>query len=181
MTATPKSAPARRRHGKRTEAQPDVHIINPLWDASGGSEWSAIDLYRELEGTGRCRPRLWSEFKIDPFFARNFPVRRIRFPFRYPRTGNIIFVGVYFGIGRWFDWSRPARTIVRYNTPEIDTLQFRMKRLSVNGSSWCTRPIWPPMRRACRDWWTTCPWIRTGSSRAREPPSAARSSSSSGD
>ena len=48
-----------------------IHLINPLWDANGGSEWRAIGMYKALAASNPVR--LWSRFNPSPAFQR-YPV-----------------------------------------------------------------------------------------------------------
>jgi hypothetical protein len=53
-----------------------IHVINPLWDAKGGSDWRAIEMYRTL-GTANT-VRLWSPFVPAPIFRERYRVELIR-------------------------------------------------------------------------------------------------------
>ncbi len=44
-----------------------VHLVNPLWDASGGSDWRTIDTWRLLRP--HADVRMWSEYSPAPAFA----------------------------------------------------------------------------------------------------------------
>jgi glycosyltransferase involved in cell wall biosynthesis len=98
-----------------------VHVINPFWNARGGSELRAVSLYNELKGS--CLVRLWTEYLPDPALAREYPIQRIsRRRLRFPMLGTLVFVGVYAHPGRWIRLSRPRRMIVIYNTPDPELL-----------------------------------------------------------
>lgn len=88
-----------------------IHLVNPLWNAYGGSERRTLDLFDLL------RPRadvlLWSEHAVHPAVDR--PVRRIGGG-DFPRGGTLVQVGVYFALGPWLAEARPERAIVVLNT-----------------------------------------------------------------
>jgi glycosyltransferase involved in cell wall biosynthesis len=98
-----------------------VHVINPFWDARGGSELRAVSLYNELKGS--CSVRLWTEYRPDPGLAREYPIQRIsERRFHFPILGTLVFVGVYAQPRRWIHRSHPRRMIVIYNTPDPELL-----------------------------------------------------------
>jgi glycosyltransferase involved in cell wall biosynthesis len=107
-----------------------VHIINPFWDAAGGSEWRGLSLYRELRD--RCRVSLWSEFEPSPLLLKEFPIKRI-IPRRlqFPLTGTFVFVGVYFRIGSWIRHAFLRRVVLVYNTNQPQEFFARLRQLSV--------------------------------------------------
>lgn len=110
-------------------AHKHLHIINPLWDATGGSEWESVQLFsilsRERETT------LWSEFSPDPVLAARYPVSVIEpWKLRFPKTGTFIFVGVYFHIGTWIRWARPQRIIIVVNTLDQADVAKKIRHLS---------------------------------------------------
>jgi glycosyltransferase involved in cell wall biosynthesis len=113
-----------------------IHVINPLWDAQGGSDWRAIEMYKTL---GTANPvRLWSPFDPAPIFRERYPVDLIR-PWlgRWPVGGTFIFVGAYFRAGHWFKAALPARTILVYNTYQPDRFVKTLARLQ----AWHRAPV----------------------------------------
>lgn len=113
-----------------------VHLINPLWDRNGGSDWRAIEMFKLL---GQSRQvQLWSRFTPAQEFSRRYPIRLIR-PWlgRFPVGGTFIFVGAYFRIGHWYKAALPARTILIYNTFQPDRLQRALQRLR----AWHRAPV----------------------------------------
>ena len=113
-----------------------VHLINPLWDRNGGSDWRTIEMFKLL-GPQR-QVRLWSRFTPAPEFSRRYPVELIR-PWRgrFPVEGTFIFVGVYFRIGHWYKAALPQRTILIYNTYQPDRLEKAVRRLA----AWHQTPV----------------------------------------
>jgi glycosyltransferase involved in cell wall biosynthesis len=110
-----------------------VHLINPLWNAAGGSESRTLELYRELQSRGPVT--LWSEFEPDVRLAARYPIRRIRARrFQFPITGTFVFVGVYRHAGKWVHLAAPRRVIVVYNTPDPDLFDRQVRRLSRFGT-----------------------------------------------
>ena len=113
-------------------ARPLVHLVNPLWDPHGGADHRTIDTHRMLAPVADVR--LWSEYDVAPQFRRTHEVRRIRgMRLAFPRGGTLVFVGVYFRIGHWVHFARPARIVVLYNTDQPDRLQKNLARLAHAG------------------------------------------------
>jgi glycosyltransferase involved in cell wall biosynthesis len=111
------------------EAMPEVHLLNPLWDAAGGSEWRTIELFRALQSS--CKVTLWSEQRPDPQFIQSFPIKRVSLLRRqFPRTGVLVVVGVYFWVGLWIHRTDFRRVIVIYNTFLDRNLRYKLARLS---------------------------------------------------
>jgi glycosyltransferase involved in cell wall biosynthesis len=106
-----------------------IHIINPLWDASGGSEWEALQLYRNI--SQKRNVSLWSESEPAPFFSERYPIKTIK-PWRlkFPKSGTLVFVGVFFKIGKWIRLARPRRIIIILNTCDHDELARKVRQLS---------------------------------------------------
>jgi len=115
-----------------------IHIINPFWDAGGGNEWEAIQLYRELLAHGHHETYLWSEYRPVKEFLAMAPIRRIHWQtLRFPKTGTFVFSGVYYYVSRWIELARPRRVIVKYNIHMKDHLEENLDRLSIHGK----RPV----------------------------------------
>jgi hypothetical protein len=69
-----------------------VHLINPLWDPNGGSDWRTIDTWRLLRS--HADVRIWSEYSSAEAFAP-YPIERIRpLRFSFPRDGTFV-AGAY--------------------------------------------------------------------------------------
>jgi hypothetical protein len=113
-----------------------IHLINPLWDDNGGSEWRAIEMYKAL--AAYYPVRLWSRFDPARTFLQRYPVELIR-PWRgrWPIGGTFIFVGAYFRVGHWFKAALPRRTILIYNTFQPDRFDKAMARLE----AWHRTPV----------------------------------------
>jgi hypothetical protein len=110
----------------RASSGDSVHIINPLWDAQGGSDWRAAEMYAALSRAARVR--LCSPFDPAPLFRERLPVETVR-PWRWPIGGTFVFVGAYFRIGHWFKLALPQRTILVYNTYQPDRFDKALARL----------------------------------------------------
>ncbi|HEX8013485.1 MAG TPA: glycosyltransferase family 4 protein [Casimicrobiaceae bacterium] len=119
-----------------TAARDLIHVVNPLWDAQGGSDWRAAEMYTALSATHAVR--LWSRFDPAPVFRQRYPVELIR-PWRgrWPVGGTFIFVGAYFRVGHWFKAAFPRRTILIYNTYQPDRLAKALSRLE----AWHRAPV----------------------------------------
>jgi glycosyltransferase involved in cell wall biosynthesis len=110
-----------------------IHLINPLWNAAGGSEARTLELYRELQA--RARVTLWSEFEPDARLVGRYPIRRVRARrLGFPLTGTFVFLGVYRQAGKWVHLARPRRVILVYNTPDPDLFERQFRRLSRFGT-----------------------------------------------
>lgn len=109
-----------------------IHLVNPLWDATGGAEARTIDTWRILRGAAPTR--LWSEYEPAREYERAYPVERIR-PWRlaFPRGGTLVFIGVYFRVGQWVRLARPDRIVLVYNTDQPDRLRKTIARVRVGG------------------------------------------------
>lgn len=90
-----------------------IHIINPFWDASGGSEWRAISLFEGLNPYRKVS--LWSEFDPDPRLLARYPIKKICETV-FPKTGIFVFIGSYFPIDKWIYSTSPRRVILIHNT-----------------------------------------------------------------
>lgn len=114
----------------------DVHLINPFWNASGGSELHALSLYNELKPY--CHPHLWaSEGVPDARLAAAYPIKTmVTSRGVFPKRGTFVFVGAYTGVGRWFYATAPRRIILCYTTFDLDIVVPLIKTLS-------TRPLGP--------------------------------------
>lgn len=105
-----------------------IHIINPLWNAAGGSEQRALALYRLL--SPHARVKLWATAVPHPLIAAEYPLNRVRpFLWQFPKTGTFVFVGVYYWLTSWVRLIRPQRCIVIYNTREDQKLRSFVERL----------------------------------------------------
>ena len=111
--------------------RPRVHLINPLWDPTGGADWRTIDTWRLLRA--HADVRVWSEYIPADVFAR-FPIERIRpLRLRFPRGGTFVFVGTYFRIGHWTRLAPSERVVIIYNTDQPDRLAKNLRRLQRGG------------------------------------------------
>jgi glycosyltransferase involved in cell wall biosynthesis len=113
-----------------------VHLINPLWDPSGGSDWRTIEMFKQLREHRQVR--LWSRFKPAAEFTKHYPIELVR-PWigQVPIGGTFIFVGAYFRIGHWYKAALPRRTILIYNTYQPDRLDKALRRLQ----AWHRTPV----------------------------------------
>lgn len=109
-----------------------IHIVNPMWDAAGGSEHRAEALYKLL---GRhAQVKLWSEYEPSEYWSKKVPIQRINLRrLSFPVGGTLVVVGVYFWLGNWVKLARPKRIIVVYNTAQPEKLQGAIRRLGLNG------------------------------------------------
>ncbi len=106
-----------------------IHLVNPLWDPNGGSDWRTIVLWEMLRE--QAKTKLWSEYRPSPVFDSRYPLQRIR-PFMgsMPFGGTMVFVGIYFRIGYWIRFAMPKRVVVIYNTDQPDRLAKNLRRIT---------------------------------------------------
>jgi len=118
--------------GRMFRGTKQIHLINPLWNTAGGSEWRTLTLFDELRDLSKVT--LWSEYEPAPEIVHRYPVKRIEQKrLRFPKTGTLVFVGVYFPVGAWIRYARPRRTILIFNTSNPVKLSERQRQLAVNG------------------------------------------------
>src|SRR5215475_11430253 len=112
-------APSEEAAPSGAKAREVIHVINPLWDAQGGSDWRAIEMYKALRAHHPVR--LWSRFMPAPVFRKAYPVELIR-PWlgRWPIGGTFIFFCAYFRIGHWFKAALPHLMILVYSPHQRD-------------------------------------------------------------
>jgi len=104
-----------------------IQLLNPLWDASGGSEWRTISLYKLL--AEHADVNVWTEYTPHPMIAAQVPVREMLKTQTFPKDGTFVFVGAYWEIGQWLRFAHPDRVILIYNVVDPDTLAFRIGQL----------------------------------------------------
>jgi glycosyltransferase involved in cell wall biosynthesis len=90
-----------------------IHIVNPMWNAFGGSEQRVGMLYSTLRARGAVD--VWSELAPDRRWTAKIPVRRIDAN-QQPLGGTLVVVGVYFRLGPWLATAHPRRVILVVNT-----------------------------------------------------------------
>lgn len=98
-----------------------IHLINPLWNVAGGSEWRTLNLYRLL--SQHAQVQLWSEDTPHRRLIERYPIRRIQVESEsFPSSGVFVFVGFYRIPGEWLQRARPNRVILICNTPRDASL-----------------------------------------------------------
>ena len=128
--------------------KPRLHLINPFFNAAGGSEWRTLELARQLEPYARVR--VWSDRPPDPRLA-HLPIRLIE-PKKlcFPVGGTLIFVGAFQKPGRWIKWSHPRRVVILANTLcqlSLDNMLHRIQHRTgrtpevVFASSWLAKAM----------------------------------------
>ncbi len=108
-----------------------IHLVNPLWNAAGGSEQHTIALYHEL--SPHAEVTLWTEDEPAAAFS-SLPIERIG-RHHFPNGGTLVFVGVYRMPGEWIAAARPRRVIVLYNMLLPWRLVALMKTLLANAAN----------------------------------------------
>lgn len=106
-----------------------MHIVNPFWDAFGGSELRSLGLFKAL--TPHCRVLLWSPRIAHAGLRQLAPIKQIRTRYlQFPFRGTLVIVGVYFRLGHWVRFARPKRVILIYNTPDPILLREKLAELA---------------------------------------------------
>lgn len=91
-----------------------VHLINPMRNAAGGSEWRTIQIFELLAEVADVT--IWTPESADPALLGRVPIRRIDARSgTFPKGGNIVFIGTYFKVDPWIALSRPNRVIFIHN------------------------------------------------------------------
>jgi glycosyltransferase involved in cell wall biosynthesis len=108
-----------------------VHLLNPLWDAYGGSEWRTLSLFELL--AEHTEVAVWTEYTPDASLLGRYPIREMLKTGTYPKEGTFVFVGAYWDVGAWLKLARPARVILVYNVLDPDTLDYRIDQLHQYG------------------------------------------------
>jgi len=108
-----------------------IHLLNPLWDGNGGSEWRTVSLYQALKN--HADVKVWTEYTPDPTLRAHAPIQEMLQLQDFPRDGTFVFVGAYWEIGRWLAQARPSRTILVYNVKDPDGLEYRLEQLEAYG------------------------------------------------
>lgn len=91
-----------------------VHLINPMRNAAGGSEWRTIQIFELLAEVTEIT--IWTPESPDPTLLGRVPIRRIDARSgAIPKSGNIVFIGTYFKVDPWISHSRPNRVIFIHN------------------------------------------------------------------
>lgn len=113
-----------------------LHLINPLWNAAGGSEWRTLELHALLRDVADVH--LWSSARPDPrlqaMLSPGTVIHRIRpMQAEFPRQGVFVFIGDYRPPREWIEQAQPRRTILIYNTHSPRRLAAAVERLSLSG------------------------------------------------
>jgi hypothetical protein len=111
----------------------ELHIINRFESVTGGSELRAVELARRL--APHARVRLWATGRPDPKLVQLAGVTEIRQTIlRFPVSGTFVFVGVYYWVGKWIQFTRPKRRIIIYNTIDSTSLRNFVARVAGDAS-----------------------------------------------
>ena len=109
-----------------------VHIINPFHSSVGGSEQHALSLFEILAEFTDVH--LWTEYEPDSSLIGSYPIHGIEPHLgRFPKKGNFVFIGAYFGIGSWLRMAKPNRVIVFFNTPDYHRLEYLVESIRSAG------------------------------------------------
>jgi glycosyltransferase involved in cell wall biosynthesis len=108
-----------------------IHLLNPLWDATGGSERRTLQLFTEF--AEHAEVALWTEYTPDPALLGGHPIRQMLATKTFPRSGTFVFVGAYWEIGAWMRHASPDRVILVYNVMDPEMLEHRIAQLESYG------------------------------------------------
>ncbi len=99
----------------------EIHLLNPMANAFGGSERRTLALADLLQG--HAKVRIWSFGAADPRLHSKTPATPVDVSkLRFPREGTLVVVGCYFEIPAWVSVMRPERVILVYNIPHVSQL-----------------------------------------------------------
>ncbi|NVK19620.1 MAG: glycosyltransferase family 4 protein [Methylocystaceae bacterium] len=105
-----------------------IHLINPMENSDGGSEWRTIELYKHLKNVADVH--LWASGTPHDDFA-DFPIRMIEdTKGAFPTGGTMVFIGCYKQFGPWILKARSNRTVLIYNVLLPDMLARSLLYLS---------------------------------------------------
>lgn len=107
---------------------PELHLLNPLANSCGGSEWRTISLFKVLADSGPVT--IWTLGPPDPRLYGTVPLR-ISEPRRgvFPRSGSLVIVGAYFQLPEWVRAFANQRVILLYNIPDQNHLRYALETL----------------------------------------------------
>jgi glycosyltransferase involved in cell wall biosynthesis len=120
----------------------EIHLLNPMENACGGSEWRTFSIFRVL--AERAPVTIWATAQPDRTLYGRWPMRMVE-PSRnqIPRGGTFVFVGVYFELPTWLAAAGIERAILIHNIPlpvhlryAVATLRdYGVKRIEVVATS----------------------------------------------
>jgi glycosyltransferase involved in cell wall biosynthesis len=108
----------------------NIHLVNPMMNAWGGSELRTKEYFRELSGVASVQ--VWSEYPVAPELLSQVPIHSLG-PENFPAGGTILFVGCYFKVGEWLRVAHPSRVIVIINTPDAQGIDHFLAELHALG------------------------------------------------
>jgi glycosyltransferase involved in cell wall biosynthesis len=88
---------------------------------AGGSEHRTIALFELLAEAEMVE--VWTEEEPHAAFLGMVPMRKVGPPDKFPRGGNLVFVGTYFSIGGWIQASQPKRIVLIHNLDQPERLR----------------------------------------------------------
>lgn len=110
----------------------NIHLFNPMWDATGGSEWRTISLFSLL--AEHTDVDIWSEYMPDARLVGKYPIKEMLKLRSFPKSGTFVFVGCYFELGGWVKQTKPDRIVLIYNVEAPHQLRARLEQLSGLGA-----------------------------------------------
>ena len=113
-------------------ADAKVHLINPLRNPYGGSEWRTIETARLLRQASPVT--VWCTRNAAPSLRRLAQARVITPALMaFPKRGTLVFVGTYFSVGRWIALAAPKRVVIIFNTDQPLWLRDNLTRIAMSG------------------------------------------------
>jgi glycosyltransferase involved in cell wall biosynthesis len=109
-----------------------VHLLNPLTDACGGSEWRTLSLFEMLADVAEVD--LWTLGEPDRALYGKYPIRRPE-PERglIPRRGTFVLVGTYFPPPGWLPDAEADRVVIVHNIPLPRHVRYMIEQLQAWG------------------------------------------------
>ncbi len=110
-------------------AAPRIRLINPMWNAAGGSEWRTRELFHLLGGGARVS--VHADGSVAATFARELPIEPLDASAAAEMHGDtVIIVGTYFPLGDWLEALHPGRLIVIHNVFDPRLLRRTLARIN---------------------------------------------------
>lgn len=98
-----------------------VHLVNIFPNTAGGAQWRTLTLFELL--SEQTEVKIWTEGPINPWFLGKYPINAIT-PTHYPKGGNLVFIGAYYGVGGFARHANPKRIILLFNSPAVEDLKY---------------------------------------------------------
>lgn len=94
----------------------EIHLLNPMFTANGGSEWRTYSLFKLL--AEHAPVTIWAIDTPDKELFGKWPIRVVNLTRGVtPRGGTFVFVGVFYELPAWLVKAAIQRAIIIHNVP----------------------------------------------------------------